>query len=186
MGRFKKRTKILIVSVCIVLAALGVVLIMYLRSDAYVKDSFANNYRSFNCVADYLVKVSKNYPDNTTFTIWHLYDGHYKFDYKIHRMGSREEVLWKTSDRPNDEEVKALNRVFRLCGAGSLSMSKRNNVCVIEFSFNNNSDNWKEIVYSTDPEQRNMSDSFMDARRESYEYSHIELAEKWTFWYTTG
>lgn len=189
MERKIKRTKIIAVSVCavlsVVLTALSFVWIMYLTSDSYVKDSFAKNFKSFNCVSEYFVKVSKNYPDNTTFMIGRVYNvGHYEFDYVIRRMESWEEVLWKTSDFPNEEEKKALNKVFRLCRAGSLSMRKRNNACVIEFSFNNNSDNWKEIVYSTDPKQ-NISDSLRDSMSESYRYSNIELAENWTFWYTT-
>lgn len=191
MADLRKRKQVKIVVVCVFVFGLGIALIAYLKSNARVKNNFAINTKAFNCVADYLVSISENYPNNTRFIIDGDYDSGYgqKINYEIWNLESVhpiEEIPWKESSLPNREQEKAINQILRIPGIGIISMVKSDGQCIISFVFNGNSDNWKEIVYSTAP-NRIMSREFVNySIQESYKYSHEELAPNWVFWYTEG
>lgn len=181
--RLKK--EVIVAVVCVLAFGLGIALIAYLKSNTRVKNIFANNIQTLDCYADYLIGISENYPDDTEFIIYGSSYG-YKDNFKIEKLDSGDEIPWEASDRPNPEQEKAINRIFRLCGSGALSMMKTSEGCIISIVFNGNSDNWKEIVYSTNPD-RIVSIEFVNySIQESYKYSHEELAENWVFWYTDG
>lgn len=179
--RLKK--EVTVAAICVLAFGLVIALIAYLKSNMRVKNIFANNIQTFDCYADYLIGISKNYPDDTEFIIYGSSYG-YKDNFKIEKLDSGDEIPWEASDRPNSEQEKAINRIFGLCGSGTLSMMKTGDSCIISIIFNGNSDNWKEIVYSTNP-NRIVSREFVNySIQESYKYSHEKLAENWVFWYT--
>lgn len=187
MGHLKKRKKIIITAVSVTVFCLCLAVIRYLFSASYLERLFENNYNYFDCIAEYMVKVSKNYSGNCEFVIGRDYvDGNFELDFRIYtNFYSADEITWQDRDLPNDEEIKAINKVFKLLRIPSFTMTKSGGECIMSFELNPEAGGWRELVYSTDP-NTTASPAFLNTAIENYKYSHEELSEGWYFWYADG
>lgn len=185
--KVSRKQMIIGVSVYVLLVGTLIALIAYFKSDLRVKNIFKNNRQTFEQAADYLVEIAENYPDDTAFTVlhWNIDFEHYDNRYDIRDMKTGKQIEWRQSDLPDKAQEQALYKAMGLFGTSGLHMTKRRNGCIISFGLNNQSDEWREIVYSTDP-NRKLSAELQNAALEEYDYSNEKIAENGYFWYVSG